>query len=377
MLKMFKEIHNINDVLPAVQDKKEIRFQMQPNGVTIGCYMFQDSKTFDSIEALECRGIAFDQTSKIVSRPLHKFFNLGEKEHLTPEKLLESKDIAAIFEKVDGSMLVTAWVDNQLVWRSKKSFSSDVVKLTNEYLEDPANQNIKEFATVVASHGMTAIFELTHPEARIVVAQDKPRMRLLHVRKNYTGEYVMLDPNNTIHQCIKQYDIQTVNRFNISIADALASLETMQDQEGYVVQFTNGDMVKIKCPWYCRLHRCITFLRERDIAMLVINEELDDVKNSLVEAGIDLTPVLEIETRLKNILTGIMDDIDAAYIPDKDMTRKDFAIKHKNHPLFGLIMQRFIGKDVSILEWYGRARLKEDFTLRVIANDTIAEAING
>ena len=104
---MFKQINSINDLQPAVAEIKEIRFHRQPNGITIGCYMFMDSKTFELPEALECRGIAFDDAGQVVSRPLHKFFNAGEKEWLAPDRLLEREaagEVAAIFEKVDGSI---------------------------------------------------------------------------------------------------------------------------------------------------------------------------------------------------------------------------------------------------------------------------------
>jgi RNA ligase len=107
---MFKHITHISDVQPHVAHKEEIRFYKQPNGITMSLYLFMDSKTFDSPEARECRGAAFDEEGNLVSRPLHKFFNMGEKDYLTPEKLKERTDVAAVFDKLDGSMVATAWV---------------------------------------------------------------------------------------------------------------------------------------------------------------------------------------------------------------------------------------------------------------------------
>ena len=69
------------------------------------------------------------------------------------------------------------------------------------------------FATEVASQGMTAIFELTHPQARIVVAQDKPQLRLLHVRDNATGQYVLLDEQHRIHAMLRQHGVTLAPRF--------------------------------------------------------------------------------------------------------------------------------------------------------------------
>lgn len=377
---MFKKINHINDVRDAVENVKEIRFTKQPNGITIGCYMFMDSKTFNTQESLECRGIAFNDAGAIVSRPLHKFFNLGEKEWLTAESLIgkeKTGEIAAIFEKVDGSMIASASLNGELVWRSKKAFNSDVVNLANAYLAESENSRICDFANEALAMGLTVIFEITHPLARIVVAQDSPNFQLLHVRDNLTGDYVMLDKCHAIHALIEKYQVPVVRRYyDLAMSEVFQSLESMEGQEGYVVQFKNGDMVKLKCDWYNRLHGVVTFLRERDIATLSLNEQLDDTKILLVEAGIDLTSVNEVESRLKNILTGLMCDIEQKHEGSKHLDRKEFAIKHKGDPLFGLIMARYQGREVTLTDWYAKNNLKNDFSLKVLADGAFCDDLS-
>jgi RNA ligase len=345
---MFKHITHISDVQPHVAHKEEIRFYKQPNGITMSLYLFMDSKTFDSPEARECRGAAFDEEGNLVSRPLHKFFNMGEKDYLTPEKLKERTDVAAVFDKLDGSMVATAWVKGDMVWRSKKSFDSDIVK-----------------------------FELTHPKAQIVVPQDKAQMRLLHVRDNLTGLYVMLSPDHWVHEAIEVLKVPVVPRHKMPMEQVIDSLETMEYAEGYVVQFMDGDMVKMKCPWYTRLHRSITFLRERDIAVLAVNEQLDDMKQHMREVGISLEKVEEVEARLKGILLGIESEIDALYQDDKHLDKKSFAMKNSKHPLFGMAMNRYNGVEFSLNEWYAKKRLKEDFGLTSLLEGAQAEAVEG
>lgn len=371
----FPTIRTLADIQPHVAHKKEIKFQQQPNGCTVGCYVFCDNDTFDSPLALECRGITFDSAGNICSRPLHKFFNVGEKEWLFPDTLLERGDLADIHEKIDGSMIATAWVDGQLLWRSKKSFTSDVVGLCGGILE--RTPQLVEFATRVASQGMTAIFEFTHPLARIVC--DEPEsLRLLHIRENVTGEYVLLDVNHPIHDLVAEYEVPRARTFNnLTLAGALDQLETLQEFEGYVFQFLDGAMVKAKCAWYRRLHRSITFLRERNIAELALNEELDDVKGSLIEAGVDLAAVLAVESRLKDILVKITDEVDAIWSADKALDRKTYAIKNREHPYFGMLMSRYIGRDIELKDWYTKHRLRGDFSLNTLANTAQAEAIEG
>ena len=376
-MSIFKQINTINDVLPAVAGKKEIRFSKQPNGITVGCYMFMDSSTFDSAEALECRGVAFDESGAIVSRPLHKFFNLGEKSWLTAEAL-GKQEIHAIYEKLDGSMIATAWIEGRLHWRSKKSFGSDVVALTKKLLELEGFQGLVGFSERVASRGMTAIFELTHPDARIVVDAQAPKLTLLHVRDNVTGEYLLLDGKHEVHAWIDEFGVPVAPVYTqMDLPQALESLQSMRDMEGYVIQLKSGEMVKLKCPWYLRLHRSITFLRERDIAELALSEGLDDVKAALTEAGIDLSAVDGVESRLKSILEGLMDQVEGGYEAHKLLDRKAFAIALKDHELFGLMMQMYLGREVDIKDWYRKARLRNDFSLRVLADGALAEAMEG
>lgn len=373
---MFKHVHSISDIRPMVAHKKEIRFYRHANGITTACYMFMDDETFDTPEALECRGIAFDDAGNVVSRPLHKFFNVGEKAWLAADNVAKRDDIHAIYEKLDGSMIATCWVNGALQFRSKQSFDSDVVKLTHKFLQDGANTHITAFCEDIAAGGMTAIFELTHPDARIIVAQEKPQLRLLHIRDNVTGAYLLLDAAHPVHEKVSRYGVPRVPRYEgMDVRDVLSSLEKMQEMEGYVIQFANGDMAKVKCPWYSRLHHIVSYLRERDIAALSLEGRLDDVKSALLEMQIDIQKVNAVEARLKKRLTGLLDDVERIYEEGKGLDRKDFAIKYKPHELFGPLMARYTGKQPDIADWYKRRYLREEFGLNSLADGALADAL--
>ena len=83
-------------------------------------------------------------------------------------------------------------------------------------------------ATEIARQNMTAIFELTHPAARIIVAQDKPRLRLLHVRDNASGVYVKGDGRITLEVS----DLAAAGAF-AGMAGALNVESTKQTATGY------------------------------------------------------------------------------------------------------------------------------------------------
>lgn len=363
-------IKHIDDLRPFVSHKNEIVFR-QNGDLTIGVYVFSDKDTFDCPHALECRGIAFDANGNLISRPLHKFFNLGE----NPESCLDAlqnKKLVNVFEKLDGSMIATANVNGRAVFRSKGSFGSDVVKLTNHMVNN-GFEHVQSFAQKCVDHNLTAIFELTHPQARIVVEPREPNMRLLHVRDNYSGAYVLMDAEHDVHAWIQQFRIDLVPRYNATLDQALSNLEEMEHQEGYVFQFDDGTMIKAKSPWYLRLHRSVTFMRERDIAVLAVHENLDDLKGMLRSNNMDMSAVEEVETRLKHILLGYTTEIDRLYDEHKHLDKKNFAITLKNNPLHGFLMKKYSGaEDIGLIKWYVQKQLANDFTLRVI-NDVLFE----
>lgn len=367
MFPLFPYIESVDDIKPLVEHKKEIRWAKQPNGVTVGCYMFQDNDTFDSPAALECRGIAFDESGKIVSRPLHKFFNVGER-GFTLEQVIARVNLegGTLMPKLDGSMIATAWANGKLELRSKKSFDSDVVRLAWKFLDRPENKPLRQVCHAVAKSDMTAIFEFTSPEARIVVAQDVPAMTWLHLRDNRSGQY--FEPYGD--------KVMRVERLStkLYLQGCVDGLDALTQMEGYVIQFTNGDMVKLKCPWYMRLHRSITFLRERDIAAAALEETLDDTKAMLAETGVSLDGVLAVEKAVKDRLIALCDEMEIC-APDLQLPRKDFAVKWREHELFGLMMQRYLGKEPDVKEWYAKNRLREDFGLRCLADDARADSM--
>lgn len=96
------EISNIAEFRANVMHKEEMREADIGHGSTSFCYMVSAEGTFDSDWTRECRGIVFDsETGKVTGRPLHKFFNLGEREEVRVENLDWSK-VMRVMDKRDG-----------------------------------------------------------------------------------------------------------------------------------------------------------------------------------------------------------------------------------------------------------------------------------
>jgi hypothetical protein len=238
---------------------------------------------------------------------------------------------------------------------------------------------LAHFCKLVTDEGFTACFELTSPAAQIVLPQKRTLLRLLHVRDNFSGEYVMMDPHHPVWGWIATFDVplcpvllQSPNEPQIT--RLLEWVKTDQGAEGVVIQYTNGDMVKIKTPWYLRLHKSISFMRERDIAELALRGELDDVRQNLQEVGIDTFEVDVIERLVKNKILDMDSEVNVALKNDGAMDRKSFAIKYKDHQYFGLMMAGYTGKEIDFAGFYRKHRLDQDFTMRTLLPSAVEDS---
>lgn len=355
----FPIITHIQDLSDHIEHLDEIRFMKQPNGTTVVCYMIADNDTFSGPYeqwSRECRGITFDKNDKIINRPLHKFFNVGEKPETQKDQLDWSK-VTRIMMKRDGSMISPVLIDNDLVWKSKKSFESDVAILAEKY----ATVNDKIFSRDLCEQGFTPIFELTTPDARIVIKYPESKLTLLHVRENSTGRYLN---GIELANLSMLYDIDLVKEYSFTnIEHIIEELETITNFEGYVIQFEDGNMVKLKSKWYLELHGSITNMTERNVAELVLSETLDDIISYLNEVQDDtaIKKVREIENKVVEILNDLVIYVENIYEKYKHLERKDFAIQFNKYPRFGLLMTKYLGKEPDYKEYFRKNILKENF----------------
>lgn len=367
---MFPIIEHISDLKNRVEDKKAIHQINGPLNSTFFSYKILESTTFDDPYARECRGITFDQYGEVVSRPLHKFFSLDEREetqsHLIAQ--LHPEQIDSYMEKLDGSMIASALLDGQLYWHTKNDFNARSVQRLRKWLATPGHEHIVKFTEEMAHFGYTCIFEFVDPDNKMVVNYDKVRFALLHVRSNIMGEYAMLNPNHFVHKQIRGYGIDVVERKPYtSLDDLVASLALKKNFEGVVLQFKTGDMVKIKTEWFNKVHKLVSYLYERDIAKMALEGTLDDAKAALKEIGVPMAEINEIEDRVFAKVEALKAKV-KAQVAEARKTVTDprtAAMFFKGDDNFNLLLKEFREHaDPGYEQFYLKHYWKDDFTLR-------------
>lgn len=359
MMKLSDFKHLIND--PRVKFKTEL---VDGQELTIICYMIADSKLWELPLATECRGITFDEQGECISRPLHKFFNVGEREETQLNNLDFSQ--AEFIEKRDGSMLIPVSINSKIHWKSKKSFFSDVAIKANE----TAPHAVLELSKSLIATGYTPIFEFTHPEHQIVIDYGiAPKFVLIAVRNNKTGEYLSIVQQQSIANF---YGVESIQKYmgDKTPNEMIADLDTVRNFEGWVVRHANGVWTKAKSKWYLINHRIMTEMRERDIAIAVIEEMVDDIKSMIVAEGKDIAPILEIENRVVQQLEEIIRETELLASKLSATASRKEAAEYRQEKYFGLAILMYDSKEPDYKKFFMKNCLKLDFSLRVIYNQS-------
>lgn len=237
---------------------RQFKFAEHDNGTTVCCYSVADSDTFNKSIAREGRGITFNSHGRIVGRPLHKFFNVGERAE-TKFDAIDWTTATRAMVKMDGSLIHTVCVPSG-IWqhslKSKKSYTSEVAIKAGEWMDQYSNYRV--FCDWCVERDLTAIFEWTAPDSRIVVFYEQPKLALLHVRYNLSGRY---KSQYELEALAAQFDLELVQMdeeilelCHTDPSQLLNLTQTREGMEGWVIQFDDGEMVKLKTKWYLDRH---------------------------------------------------------------------------------------------------------------------------
>ncbi len=315
------------------------------------------------VSAYELRGLTFvfNKDGSVFDRSLllDKFFNIDQ----TPCSLLTVvKDftIDRIFNKEDGSIASFVKLPNGKVrGKSKASFISD--QAVGTQLIYDTNKNIKRAVDYFLDRDIMPVFEYVSPDNKIVLSYGDTDLVLLQLRDNKTGKYLRIEDYSDVLEGVTIVETETH-----TLEELLDLRQTMVDKEGWVIQFTNGKMVKLKTEWYINLHGLFTETLEREnlILGMIFKDTIDDAMSYL---GDDVT-----SNEKRDNISEIIDVVNfkigekvhevEKFLEEFD-DKKSFSLKHRKHPLFHLAIGVVNGYDlveqVTLLFYEKTTHLKE------------------
>jgi len=331
----FPEINHINDVIPHIEDWQEFRV-MEKDWYTVINYMVAMDDTFSLIRERshynmkmrrECRGLIFDtETGKLLSRPYHKFFNVGEREETAINKI-NLYEPHVVLEKLDGSMIRP--IPTKEGFRlATKAGVTDVAMNAEVFIAD--KMNYRDFILEMIDNRKTPIFEWCSRKNRIVVDYPEDRLILTGIRDNENGSYV---PYYKM--------VSAANYANIPVVKALAGLAVQDinlfvnqvrewdDGEGVVLRFDNGHMVKVKADDYVLRHKSKDQIsHEKNVLQTILDDSVDDLVPLLTPD--DANRLKAFQNAFWASVVDLCIDMDHLFQmgAEKYPNKKDFAVEY-------------------------------------------------
>ena len=292
---------------------------------TVVSYLYSTHEMWNKHPLItECRGITFDENGTCVCRPFHKFFNLNENAMSSEDSFDFSK--LTVMDKLDGSMITPVLVNDDVIFKTKKSFISDVANEANKNM----TKEMSDFCKSLLLLDITPIFEFIHEDHGIVInyKNKKTMFNLLALRSIQTGEYIDIDNVSVDH--IDELSI--VEFFEYDLEQMLEFKSSMTGVEGFVFKDKNGKYCKIKTDWYNTRHR-LTQYTPRTIGDLIVNQEIDDVLPLLNSEQLKSYKI--VENDVNNALHKTINDIkELVDIRENDFDNdKDFYVEMRGTKL--------------------------------------------
>lgn len=205
----------------------------------------------------QARGLILDGDGNVVARPFDKFFNIFEMPETEPPNF--PKRPYCIWEKVDGSLGIIFWNPIRESWdiSTKGSLHSPQADYARAELLPRYVANLGKWM----NPKFTVLTEIIYPDNRIVVDYGGvEELRLLAVRNKNTGDYE--HPKRVMDVVSSQLGMKAANGYGYESyeegdAEALTNLRMEENMEGWVIEWDNGFRVKVKNPWYLRIHRAL------------------------------------------------------------------------------------------------------------------------
>jgi RNA ligase len=231
---------------------------------SIGCQFDNNWNMF----SLVSRGLILcPSQKKIVATSFPKFFNFGEIDYWIPDEWFE------VTEKMDGSLGIVFYWDNDWRVATRGSFQSDQAKWAKKWLDE--NLAVEEMTV-----GYTYLTEIIYKENRIVISYQYEGLALLTAYNSIGRELPtgLLMGEEIGFLPIKTFSYKTLDEM-LEKAKVLA-----HDEEGFVVRFANGYRLKIKGDEYIKIHRIISKCTPIAIwNMLLSNLDITEIEKQLPE----------------------------------------------------------------------------------------------
>jgi T4 RnlA family RNA ligase len=191
------------------------------------------------------RGIIVDKEGEIIAFPYQKFHNLGE------QQLNDAQYAGKPFrieDKRDGNLVTLFNYEQEWQVASSGSFTSPVQQIAQELIKSDQYK----YAIEGLDPEYTYVLELIAPQTRIIVDYGTElSLTLLGVIDKHSGTQIPIEFVQFPHK------VTTFDFGYTTLQEVYDHTQELELSEGYVIKFGDGQMFKVKSPWYYRMAKAL------------------------------------------------------------------------------------------------------------------------
>lgn len=304
--------------------------------------------------ALECRGHTFlmdgETAVELVSLPPTKFFNFAENPMVMD---LDVSKAIIYMDKMDGS-LISSVKDIDAFWgyrmKSKTSFTSSQAVSAEQMLAD--DYVLQNWIYQQVKLDRTVNLEYCSDTNRIVIGYLEPKLTILNVRDNKTGETFY--PHDLWEDEVARKYLVNYST-NLDVSYTYEEILGMTGIEGFVALFDDGRVVKIKTSAYCIAHRMKDSVNNpKALFQACLYETSDDLRSLFHDDELAMKQINAMETLVRTNFNHISSQLQKFYDQNKLLSRKDYAILAQStftDGTFSLAMNLYLGKEMGLKDW--------------------------
>lgn len=196
------------------------------------------------ITAFEMKGLTFlhHDGKSYHHLMFNKFWELNQYPEFSYDNF-KNKKIKRVMIKEDGNLISFVRLpDGKIFSKVKEGFISSFNKTANRFVDE--HDKYQKFISYCLDNNIAPLFELVG-ENRIILKYEENDLILLNLRNNLTGEYIDYETLD--------YDldgISIIRNEKYTLNELIEMAKTMEEFEGWVVQFEDDMLLKVKTQWY-------------------------------------------------------------------------------------------------------------------------------
>ena len=349
----------LDRALEAIKDKPEFAYKVK-DGYSVIDYNYMDSNTFTGKNESETtilknlRGTCFDANGKIIRLMYHKFHNLNENPEYHSDTVAATHgDHYTVEQKLDGSLISPIKITSANYRLGTRAGVTEVADMAEAYLKNANFDVLLDYDNLIMTClnlDLTPMFEFCSRKNRVVIDHPVDRLVLHGIRCMVTGTYVNIY-SFPVPPLVERVAIKSSDES--SLLEVAEYIKTLENDEGVVLKYQDGFMLKMKSLEYVNLHRCLDGLRtETSVLKLILNNQLDDalgilsgdLKNKVVAyRNSVLQSIEDVDVFIKKDFTNIMLD-------NPVIDKKTFASMVVNHEFKSQLFRLYDSKPLELHE---------------------------